>query len=115
MSFIEKDPYSKCYIDKKESISEQNSPGRLKVALKHFRSDEKIHNDCQSTTNACTNNHIESTKTNEAAAVNESVKSPDGIVPKVRHTKITNFCALNMIHSVKCVQNIRPIWLTNAI
>lgn len=85
MSFFEKNPYSSSYIDKKESISEQDSPRRLKVALKKFLSDEKFHNDGMPT-DACTtttNNHIEPTS-NEAATVEESVKSPDGIVPKVR-------------------------------
>lgn len=82
MSFFEKNPYSSSYIDKKESISDQDSPRRLKVALKLFRSDEKFHSDGMPT-DACTNNHTESTS-NEATEVDESVKSPDGIVPKVR-------------------------------
>lgn len=112
MSFLEKTPYSSSYIDKKESISEQDSPRRLKVALKKFLSDEKFHNDGMPT-DACTiaapatNNHIESTSNETpstaaatttaaatataaaaaaATAVDESVKSPDGIVPKVSNS-----------------------------
>lgn len=87
MSFFEKTPYSSSFIDKKETISEQESPRRLKVALKYFRSDEKFHNDGRPS-DACTNNHIEPTS-NEAAAIEQSVKSTDGIVPKVRYIKCT--------------------------
>lgn len=86
MSFFEKNPYSSGFIDKKESISEQqsDSPRRLKVALKYFRSDEKIHNDGQPTDSNI--NNIEATSNNDAAAAEETT---DGIVPKVRHTNCT--------------------------
>lgn len=86
MSFFEKNPYSSGLIDKKESISEQqsDSPRRLKVALKYFRSDEKIHNDGQSTDS--NTNNIEATSNNDAAAAEETT---DGIVPKVRHINCT--------------------------
>lgn len=85
MSFFEKNPYSSGFIDKKESISEQqsDSPRRLKVALKYFRSDEKIHNDGQPTDSNI--NSIETTS-NDAAAAEETT---DGIVPKVRHINCT--------------------------
>lgn len=93
MSVFEKDPYlSTSYYEKKESILEQDSRRRLKVVLKKLRSDDKVHDD-KMASSACTNNHIETTS-NETTAVDESVKSTDGIVPKVRqitlyHTEFT--------------------------
>lgn len=98
MSFFEKNPYSSSYIDKKESISEQDSPRRLKVALKYFRSDEKFHNDGQPT-DACTNNHIEITS-NDAAAAEDSVKSTDEIVPKVRPIPLKRFVYIRIEHYI---------------
>lgn len=109
MSFFEKNPYSSSIIDKKESISDQqsDSPRRLKVALKYFRSDEKFHNDGQPMDSSI--NNIDAT-TNDAAAVEESVKSTDGIVPKVRHKLRTmnttkRLCACMMMH-IQMIRNI---------
>lgn len=95
MSFFEKNPYSSGFIDKKESISEQqsDSPRRLKVALKYFRSDEKIHNDGQQPTDSNINS-IETTSNDAAAA-----ETTDGIVPKVRYIN----CTMNEHQRLRCV------------
>lgn len=87
MSFFEKKAYLSSYFDKKESISDRESPRRLKVALKHVRADEKVHNDGKSN-DRTTNNPMESAS---ISATDETNQLQDGNTVKVRMHAIVEF------------------------
>lgn len=84
MSFFEKTPYSSSYSDKKDSISEQDSPRRLKVALKHIQTNAcKCHTD-EKTNVTSTDDHNGSSTSNQKSVADNINHTTDGSEHQVR-------------------------------